>query len=191
MNTNPLLHGTSSIAPMKNPFRFFRIIKLHLRHPRTRQIRRFYQLDSKDWVNVFGFTNKQELVIIELYRFGTLECSIETPGGVIEDGERPIEAARREFLEETGYHAGVLEPLGILAPNPAVNTNRIHFYVATDLTLKEQDTDEDEVIHASCVTLKQFETLITQGKVFHSLVVAGYYMLKEKLKQKSFSCIPS
>ena len=165
-------------------FHFFRITSVRLRHPQTRKVRRFYQLDSKDWVNVFGLTAKQELILIELYRFGTLERSIETPGGVIEDGESPIEAAKREFLEETGYEAGSIEPIGTLAPNPAVNTNRIHFYHAANLTQKTQATDEDEVIQVSCMPLKQFEDLILQGNISHALVVAGYYMLQQKLRQE-------
>ena len=68
-----------------------------------------------------------------------------------------MDAARRELLEETGYEAGKLEAIGKLSPNPAVNTNTIHYYKATELVYKGQKTDEDEVIDVRLMSIDSFE----------------------------------
>src|ERR1043165_5535777 len=72
----------------------------------------------------------RELLFIWQYRHGTDELSLEIPGGVIDPGEEPIEAARRELTEETGYVAESFSLLSVVEPNPALQGNRCHTYLA-------------------------------------------------------------
>ena len=83
-----------------------------------------------DWVNVVPITAAGRVVMIRQYRHGTGEIGLEIPGGVIDPGEEPLAAARRELREETGYGASELAAIGQVAPNPALQDNRCYSFVA-------------------------------------------------------------
>ena len=81
--------------------------------PRTGKAHDFYVLESGSWVNVIPLTPAQEVVLIRQHRHGIREVTLEIPGGIVEPGDSPQEAARRELREETGLAVGRAEPLGI------------------------------------------------------------------------------
>ena len=83
-----------------------------------------------DWVNVIPVTPQGKVVVIRQYRHGTGEISLEIPGGVVDAGESHEETARRELLEETGYTAGEIIPIGRVAANPAIQDNHMHTFLA-------------------------------------------------------------
>ena len=93
---------------------------------------RFVQLRCPQWVNVIPFTEDGQVILIRQYRAGTHEVTLEIPGGMIDAGEDPADAAARELAEETGYVAGSLEPLGVVQPNPAIQDNRCYTFLARD-----------------------------------------------------------
>lgn len=63
----------------------------------------FYVLEYPDWVNVIAITDESRFVLEKQYRHGLGKTCYEIPAGVIEEGESPLEAAKRELQEETGY----------------------------------------------------------------------------------------
>ena len=129
-------------------------------------VKTFSVLDTSDWaivVPVLETGQGKKFVMVRQWRHGARELSIEFPGGVFEKGESPPEAAARELREETGYKAKALEELGVFNPNPAIMSNRVHFFLARDLAAPiEQDLDEDEYVEVE--TKPQEEVIKNLGK---------------------------
>jgi ADP-ribose pyrophosphatase len=146
--------------------------------PRTGAAHDFYVLESRNWVNVIPITSEQEVVLIRQYRHGTREVTLEIPGGIVDPGDSPAGAARRELKEETGFEAGEMVGLGFVHPNPAFLDNRCYTYLAHDARrMGPQIQDEKEDIEVLLKPLAEVPGLIREGQITHSLVVAAFYRL--------------
>lgn len=146
------------------------------RSPRTDRAHRFYILESADWVNVIPVTPENQVVLIRQYRHGLREVTLEIPGGILEEGDSPEEAAGRELLEETGYRASDMIPLGSVHPNPAFLDNRCHTFLARDVYCADrQRQDDKEDIEVLLRPLDDIPGLIRGGEISHSLVLVAFY----------------
>ena len=83
-------------------FHFFALHKHAMVDAEGRPVRDAYTFACPDWASVVAITTSGELVLVRQYRHGIDGPSLETPGGLIDEGEDPAAAARRELLEETG-----------------------------------------------------------------------------------------
>ena len=146
--------------------------------PRDGRAHDFYVIEAPDWINVVPLTPRGEVVLIEQYRHGTEEVSLEIPGGMVDAGETPREAAARELLEETGYAASELVFLGRTRPNPAIQNNWIHTYLARGAECRQEPAcDGTEQTVVRLVPLERIPSLVAEGKITHSLVVVGFHWL--------------
>jgi 8-oxo-dGTP pyrophosphatase MutT (NUDIX family) len=103
---------------------------------------------------------------------------LEIPGGIVEPGDSPQGAARRELQEETGYEAGQMLDLGFVHPNPVFLNNRCYTFMAQDARRTGLQTqDEKEDIQVLLKPLADIPRLIREGEITHSLVVAAFYRL--------------
>ena len=136
-------------------------------------------IEAPDWINVVPLTANDEVVMIEQYRHGTGEVTLEIPGGMVVDGEDARRAAARELLEETGYAARAeLLLLGSTRPNPAIQNNWIHTFLARDVQFRESPVfDGTEHTAVRLVPLDQIPALIADGTITHALVVVGFHWL--------------
>ena len=136
---------------------------------------KFYVIENPDWVNVVALTKDSSIVLIEQFRHGIGEIILEIPGGMVDDGEEPETAARRELLEETGYSAKEFVLLGKSRPNPAIQTNWLYHYAAINAE-KTEDIKFDS--HESVVTrlypVAAIPDLVKSGEITHSLVLAAF-----------------
>jgi ADP-ribose pyrophosphatase len=143
----------------------------------------FYVIESPDWVNVIAIDAENRAVLIEQFRHGTEEIILEIPGGIIDEGEAPLAAARRELLEETGYASDEYIYLGKSRPNPAIQNNWMYHFAALNCRkIQETAFDEHESVVAKLVSLDEIPQLIESERITHSLVLAGFYKLNLHLK---------
>ncbi len=99
-------------AEIIEDFTFFRLRKDIARHPTSGRDHRFFIFEFPDWVNIMPLTPEREVVFVNQFRHGTRELTLEIPGGIVDPGESPKQAALREMLEESGYHAADAVELG-------------------------------------------------------------------------------
>ena len=136
----------------------------------------YYTIDCPDWNNVIALTSDNQVVMIEQYRHGVDEISLEIPGGIIDPDESPEIGAIRELAEETGYTAKEVHSLGWVHPNPAIQPNKCHLFLATGAELTQTtNLDHDEDIEVRLVPLEDIPKLVFAGKFTHSMMVAAFF----------------
>jgi 8-oxo-dGTP pyrophosphatase MutT (NUDIX family) len=158
--------------------RVFDVDEVHFEPPGGGQAQSFYCIDCPDWINVIPLTAEREVLLVRQYRFGTGEITLEIPGGMCDPGESPEETARRELHEETGFEARRWTGLGWVHPNPALQNNRCHTFLAQDLVpVPGASPDPHEEVELVRRPLSSIPDLIARREITHSLVVAAFVLL--------------
>ena len=158
--------------------RVFKVRRDFSADPRDGREHDFYVIEAPDWINVIPLTKDGEVVLIEQYRHGTEGVSLEVPGGMVDPGEEPRDTAARELLEETGYAAREVSFLGKTRPNPAIQDNWIHTYLAREVEYRHEPLNEGtERTRVRLVPLGRVPSLIADGAIDHALVVVAFHLL--------------
>jgi 8-oxo-dGTP pyrophosphatase MutT (NUDIX family) len=145
-------------------------------HPRTGREHEFFILEAPDWCNIVPLTREREVVMVRQRRHGIDAETLELPGGMIDPGDAsPLEAARRELLEETGYGAREVVATGVIAPNPAMQTNRCWSFLAFGVEkVAEPVLDGGEDIDVVLIPYAEIPARVARGEIEHSLVVVAF-----------------
>lgn len=161
---------------LEHAFRIFSLRTDRARSPLTGAEHDFVVLESPPWVNVIPLTSAAEVILIRQYRHGIKEVTLEIPGGLVEAADTPLGAAKRELMEETGFHGENWVDLGFVHPNPAIQDNRCHTFLALGVTpAGPQSLDEKEDIEVLLRPLAEIPRLIREGEISHALVVAAFW----------------
>lgn|GEM_PF-126248 len=167
----------------KNPI--FSLLEMERESPHRWAKGTFFRLECPEWVHAIPFTHKDaglELIVVEQFRHGIDMASLEVPGGVCEPGEDPLDAAKRELLEETGHSSNNWLNLGACSPNPAIQNNRCHFYLALDcMPVQDLILDQTEELRVWAISYAEWRSKLASGEVHHSLVLAAFERLYQSM----------
>jgi len=148
--------------------------------PKTDKVHPVWVMDAPNWINIIPITAEKKVVLIKQYRFGNQEITLEIPGGMIDRGENPKEAAIRELKEETGFVAEKVIEIGRVNPNPALMSNFTYSFLALNAEKSfDQNLDGMEDIEVIEVNLEEVTELIREGKIDHALVVCAFYFFNQ------------
>jgi ADP-ribose pyrophosphatase len=144
----------------------------------------YYVLEYPDWVNAVALTEDNKILMVYQYRHAAGIVSLEIPGGVIEEGESPEEALRRELLEETGYLFNDFELLCTVYANPSTADNQTYCYLARGgKKIQEQALDEQEEIIVQSFTIPEVKQLLADNKIAQALHCTGLFYALEALEK--------
>ena len=133
----------------------------------------YYVLEYPTWVNIIARTRNGKYVMVEQYRHGLQEIFTELVAGIAEPGEEPIEAARRELLEETGYGNGEWRLNMVICANPGSQNNLTYSFIANGVEkISEQHLDTTEDVEVKLLDESEVIDLISSDKMKQALMAA-------------------
>jgi len=162
--------------------RWFRARADSCEFPDGRIIEPYYVVELPNWCNTIVVTAEERVILVRQYRYPIDQTILELPGGVIEKGEDPKAAAKREMVEETGYTSDDIEFLMQSAPNPAVNNNTAYFFLARNaVPTPSTNPDLFEDIDIVSFSRQEFIELVRDNRLLHGVQVGPAYAALVKL----------
>jgi ADP-ribose pyrophosphatase len=155
--------------------------------PNGRIMPAYYTLEYPTWVSAFALTKDNKVVMVKQYRHGLEVISTELPGGVVDKGESPEFAIKRELKEETGYTFESYEYLGRISANPATTNNYMQMYLARGgEKVSEQSLDETEDVEVLIYDIKEVKQLLRENKIVQALHVTCILYALERLGELTY-----
>lgn len=143
----------------------------------------YYVLEYPTWINVIALTTDGKFVMVKQYRHGLGVVATELCAGVAEAGEEPLEAAKRELLEETGFGGGEWELHSVLSANPGSQNNLSYSFIARGVVpMTSQHLDETEDIKVEILDESEVWDILVNDRLKQALMVAPlwkYFALKK------------
>lgn len=122
---------------------------------------------------VVALTESGKIVVVRQYRTALDRVTVEVPAGKLDPGEDPLECAKRELREETGFSAKRINYLTTIATTPGFCDEVIHIYMATGLTFDGANPDDDEFVNVDLVPLSELIDAVLDGKIEDAKTVVG------------------
>ncbi len=136
----------------------------------------YWVLEYPEWVNVVAITKEGKMVMERQYRHGAGLTCYELPCGVVEEGEHPLDAAKRELQEETGFGGGEWSKLMELCPNPGSQNNKSHSYLAIGVEkVSEQKLDSTEDLEVYELDPEYVKSLLLDNQIIQALMAGPLY----------------
>lgn len=116
------------------------------------------------------------VILIKQYRHALLDFIWEIPAGTRDPDENPLTCAKRELTEETGYMGQNWHDLGAITPVPGYSDERVHLFLAEDLTPATQNLDRDELLNVHKIPFSEALEMINTGVIQDGKTICGLYM---------------
>jgi len=123
---------------------------------------------------------KKRVLLVRQYRLTAGKNLWELPAGRLDPGEKPLQAAKRELIEETGYRARIWRKLASFWVSPGYVQERMTIFLATDLTAGPATPMDDEQIEAHWFTRKELQEMIRGGKIEDAKTIIGFFMWRSR-----------
>jgi len=120
--------------------------------------------------------DRKRILLVRQYRLPAEQYLWELPAGKLDAGEKPLQAAKRELAEETGYKARTWKKLVSFFPSPGYVGEKMTIFVAMDLTKGEATPMEDERIESRWFTRREVGDMIRSGKIEDGKTIIGFFM---------------
>ena len=133
---------------------------------------------------IVPISHNNTVMMLRQYRHAIGDFIWEIPAGTLDGDETPLECAKRELAEETGFLAKLWRELGAVTPLPGYADERIHIFLATELTPAKQDLDEDEILSVHKVGLDKAMEMIYGGMIQDCKTIAGLFMAAHRLNSR-------
>lgn len=161
---------------------FLRLRRDAVALPDGTTIDEYYVRESRGFVVIFALTQDGDVLLVRQYKHGIGRKLLELPAGIIDEGEEPEEAARRELAEETGYTAPRWERVRVFVTDPTNSTSLAYLYLAEGaVRTQDQDLDPTEQIAVERCTFEGLEQKIADGPIDSVAHVASIYTVKAYL----------
>ena len=131
---------------------------------------------------IVALTGENKIFLLKQYRYVIDDFIWEIPAGTLESGENPLDCAKRELIEETGFGATSWKGMGNMTPAPGYTDERIHLFLAQDLFPAEQNLDRDEILDVHQVPFDDALAMTRDGRIADSKSVTGILMAGEVVK---------
>lgn len=149
------------------------------------QVLDYYIVEERDGVVAVALTDNDEVVLIDQYKIGASSDVLSLPSGYYEDKhEGHMHTAKSELQEEAGYKAKKFNKIGSFYRSPGRHTQKVHVFLASDLTPVERELEVDEEeIKVVLIKFDKVLGMIKQNKIKDMETVASILMVKEYLKR--------
>ena len=141
-------------------------------------------IDHPGAAAIIALLPETRIVMLRQYRHALGKNIWEIPAGTLDPPEAPLECAKRELIEESGYQAEHWHKLGEITPVPGYSNERIHVFLATGLCSASGQLDPDEIIEVHEVTLKEALEMIEEGKIQDAKSIAGLFLASKWVAKK-------
>src|SRR5438105_13974721 len=121
---------------------------------------------------------KKRILLVRQYRLPAGMAMWELPAGRLDPGEKPLQAAKRELIEETGYRARKWRKLAAFYPSPGFVAEKMTIFLATELTEGEAQPMEDERIECRWFSAGEIDSMLRSGKIIDGKTMIGYFTWK-------------
>jgi ADP-ribose pyrophosphatase len=135
-------------------------------------------------VVILAFVDSTRIILIRNRRYTVGEILLELPAGTLEKGEDPMNCAGRELVEETGFLAGRLMPLGNFYTSPGVLSEKMYAFAAYDLQATQTDLEEGEEIETYPVALDEAIEMIRDGRIHDGKTIATLLLYDRFYRRK-------
>lgn len=167
--------------------RWIKVRQDRCRMPDGRLVDPYYVLEYPDWVNVLALDKAGQIILTRLYRHGLGATVLELPSGSVDPSESPLETARRELLEETGYEFEQIIQTAVLSPNPGNHANRVYSFLATGgKKIADPVFDESEEIETVLVSMEEFKQLLADNQLVQAMHVSAAFYGLQRLRPQRF-----